>query len=364
MLPEDKLEGENLKKLLGEFKKGAVVPGKRALQRKSLKDRQVFFSSVEKFLSIQNWIFSKETAESYISHRRSTSNQYGKLPMESTIARYIAQLRSFNDYCIVRGYLKVNFCKWLIKAPESVILKPHVDLSMDVILKAIQLGTKPSKGDRSRSKFIKQESADAQLFMLTTSRRSGEMAKLTGSDIHMEAVRPYYIAIMKGGKRKQWPVPKNLMKMMAARQHKDKVFEVTPETTIKHFQEGLRKQGIPEDIIDQVNNHTFRKAFAKERRRRGEKIEDIADAMNDTIETVKKYYLAEDQETIERTVNNASYIREGIEMNSILADIAELVNIRTKDPRFKQLLSTLQEDKFVLEIPFTQIGINEMRSPK
>lgn len=282
-MAKDKLHGKNLQQAVAEYGSGEY--SKKPLSKITKKDRRLLGENLTKFFKANDWIFDEQTARAWI-----TAKSQGASP--SSISRYTAQVRAFNNFCIERRYLTINFCQWIAKPPET--LKPHLDLSHEVLLQAIQVGTMPGKYDKARSLKIKQEGHDALEFMLFTSRRSGEMAKLQGSDINVNASEPTYFAQLKGGKYLDFPIPENLLQMMKERQDKKRVFEVSPRATITYLRNGLRKLGISEDIAGRADNHTLRKAFAKERYRNSDSVEEIADAMADTVEVVRKHYLGRD----------------------------------------------------------------------
>ncbi len=300
-------------------------------KQKTKKDRRLLGEQLTKFFASNGWVFDEQSARVWISNK-------SKGAKESSIGRYIAQIRAFNSYCIERRYLAINFCQWIAKPPENKMLKPHLDLSHKLLLKAIQLGTQVGKGDRSRSIKSKMEGKAALMFMLFTSRRSGEMTKLLGSDININASIALYYAHLKGGNYLSFPIPENLITMMRARQNKDKVFEVTADATIEYLRRGLRKLNISEEILKEVNNHTLRKAFAKERYRNGDDPDKIAEAMADTIDVVRKYYLDRDLEKIKETVNNTREAKQNIPEELIIESIRASIRMYTKDdPRFNPL---------------------------
>ncbi len=357
MLPEDKqIKGKSLKEVLLSYSTGDF--NKTQLSNKSKKDRRLFCAGLEEFFKKEGWSFNEQTARKWVMSKH--TRQDGSQASLGSQRRYVAQLRAFNNFCIQRGYLAVNFCQWIAKPSEALTIKEIPDLSDEIVFKAMILGTTQSKGDRSRSIFIKQESYDSMMFYRFTSRRSGEMASLRGKDIHTEAQDPYYEVTLKGGKRRKFPIPANLIEMMARRQKNKKAFYVTPITTIKHFRDGLRACGVDEEIVMQCNNHTFRKLFAKEKYRNGEDISKIADAMADTIETVKKYYLGEDLEAIKKTVNNSKYIKSGVPLSDLMNEIMEYLRVKTEDARFEMPRILMNKEKVLFEFDLTSEGKKEM----
>jgi len=351
------ITGKRLKEAVLSYSTGDF--NKIQLSNKSKKDRRLFCDSLQRFFDHEGWVFTEQTARQWIESKKTKQN--GSQASLSSQRRYIAQLRAFTNFCIQRGYLMVNFCQWIAKPSEVLTIKEIPDLNDEIVFKAMKLGTTPNKGDRSRSVFIKKESYDAMMFYRFTSRRSGEMASLRGQDIHTEASNPYYEVTLKGGRRKKFPIPANLIEMMTRRQKNEKAFAVTPVTTIKHFRDGLRSSGVAEEVVMQCNNHTFRKLFAKEKYRNGEDISKIADAMADTIETVKKYYLGEDLEAMKRTVNNSKFIRNGIPMMDLMNEIMEYLKVKTEDERFELPNILMKDEKVSFDLSFTEEGKKEMK---
>ncbi len=357
MLPKDQqIVGESLKEAVLLYSTGDF--NKTQLSFKTKQDRRIFCAELEEFFEKEGWVFNEQSVRKWLQNKQTKKN--GSQAKLSSQSRYIAQLRAFNNFCVQRGYIAVNFCHWIAKPPESLTLKEIPDLSFDIVFKAMKLGTTPGKGDRSRSIFIKIESYEAMLFYLFTSRRSGEMASLLGKDIHTEAQDPYYVVRLKGGKVKKFPIPNNLVEMMYRRQKNKKAFSVTPVTTIKHFRDGLRACGVDEETVMLCNNHTFRKLFAKEKYRNGEDISKIADAMGDVIETVKKHYLGEDLEAIKRTVNNSKYISHGVPISDLMDEIMDFIKVKTEDTRFELPRILMTKGKISFDLDLTLEGQQEM----
>lgn len=337
-----------MREALELYKSGSV--SKKSLRDKTKKDRRNFFTRLENFFVAKGWIFSEETANNFITLM--SKRQDGTDSKKSSIARYIAQLRAFNSFCIEKGYLTNHFTKWIAKPPEEETLPKPVDIAHDVLLTAIFSGTTAGSGDRSISRDAKNESRAALLFELYTSRRSGEFVKLKGLDIHPEGSDPYYTVELKGGKQKNYPIPENLITMLEERRHKEKVFDVTPEKTIRHLRNGLLEQGISKEIVERVNNHTLRKAFAKEKNRNGEPIQRIASAMGDTVETIETYYLSDDLVAMRETVNNSKDIRPMLPIKKILDDVLRILHNYAGDDRF-QIPQLVIEDncpKIIVEL--------------
>lgn len=358
MAHKDKqVSGEDLREVLSLYSTGDF--NMIRLSEKSKKDRRLFCAGLEKFFNLTEWVFNEQIARKWLESKQTKKD--GSQAKLSSQSRYIALLRAFNNFCIQRGVITINFCKWLAKPPEALTIKEIPDLSDEVVFEAMKRGTTPGKGDRSRSIRIKKDSYDAMLFYRFTSRRSGEMASLKGKDIHTEASYPYYEVIIKGGKRKKFPIPANLIEMMAQRQKNEKAFNVNPVTTIKHFREGLLACGVAEEIVMQCNNHTFRKLFAREKYRNGEDISKIADAMADTIETVKKYYLGEDLEAMKHTVNNSKYITHGIAISDLMNEAIEYLKVKFEDPRFEMPRILMTEGKISFELNLTAEGQEDMK---
>lgn len=358
MAHKDKqVSGEDLREILSLYSTGDFNTIR--LSDKSKKDRRLFCAGLEEFFNLNEWIFNEQTARKWLESKQTKKD--GSKAKLSSQNRYIAQMRAFNNFCIQRGVTTINFCKWLAKAPESLTIKEIPDLSDEIVFKAMKLGTTPGKGDMKRSAFIKQESYDAMMFYRFTSRRSGEMKSLKGKDIHTEASDPYYEVTLKGGKRKKFPIPNNLIDMLSLRQKNKRAFKVTPETTIKHFRDGLRLCGVAEEIVMQCNNHTFRKLFAREKYRNGEDISKIADAMADTIPTVKKYYLGEDMEAIKKTVNNSKFIKGGVPISDLMDEAMDYLKVKFEDSRFEMGRIKIDEKKILFELNLTKEGIEELR---
>ena len=331
----DTLKGNLLKQSVAEYGCGKYATKK--LREKTEKDRRLFGENLTLFFNGNGWMFNEQSARAWIESK-TNHDEKGTVTNKSSFNRYVAQIRAFNKFCIDRKYLTLNFCQWISKYPEYETLKPIPDISHEVLLKAISLGTLKGKYDKLRSLRIKIEGEAALLFMLFTSRRSGEFVKLEGTDIKLAATEPKYFAHLKGGKYLDFPIPENLLEMMRKRQHKKKVFEVTPSTTIQYLRNGLRAQGVPEATIKLVDNHTLRKAFAKERYKNKESVDKIADTMDDTVEVVRKHYLGRDLEGMRNTVNNTKIAKESIEVSSIVKDIKSYIETITRnDSRFNPL---------------------------
>ena len=323
------LKNKLLKQAVAEYGSGDY--SKKPLREKTKKDRRLLGEHLTKFFASNGWIFDEQSARVWIAGKSKNAKQ-------ASVRRYVAQIRAFNTYCIERHYLTENFCKWIIKPTENETLKLILDLNHQTLLKAIQLGTQVGRGDRSRSIKSKMEGKAALEFMLFTSRRSGEMSNLRGSDININASEALYTSNLKGGKCLEFPIPQNLIPMMRARQYKERVFEISPHATINYLRIGLRKLNVAERIVKEVNNHTLRKAFAKERYKNGDSIEKIAEAMADTIEVVKKYYLDRDLEKIKETVNNTREAKRNIPVDKIIESIRGSIRMYTNDdPRFNPL---------------------------
>jgi len=348
------LEGERLKQAIAIYKSGKVA--KKQLRAETLKKRKKFLLRFEKFLSTVNWVFNEQTARGFIDSMRTRKD--GKPSALTSIKTYIGDLRAFNRWCIDQRYLSVHFTQWIPKPSEAETMPEPVLLRGDIIDKAIILGTTPGKYDNKRTRFIKNESRIVQQFLRKTGRRRSEVFTLRGSDLHPDDVVPSYWYTQKGGKRTSRPISADMIEEMRKRQLKEKVFEVTPETTIKHLRDGLKAQGIDEKIV----NHTLRKLFAIERNNNGETIYDIAQALGNTVKIVERHYLSNDISKIADTVNNSMAIRNGLSIERNIDTAMKSLRNTFKGSRYKKVRLVMKDGVIVFEIPLTDEGKKELES--
>lgn len=348
------LEGEKLKQAIAIYKSGKVA--KKQLRAETLKKRKKFLLRFEKFLSTVDWVFNEQTARDFIDSMRTRKD--GKPSALTSIKTYIGDLRAFNHWCIEQRYLSVNFCQWIPKPSDAETTPEPVLLRGEVIDNAILLGTTPGKFDNKKTRFIKNESRVALHFLRKTGRRRNEVFTLSGSDLHPDDVVPCYWYTQKGGKRTSRPIPADMIDEMRKRQQKEKVFEVTPETTIKHLRNGLRMQGIDERIV----NHTLRKLFAIERNNNGETIYDIAQALGNTVKIVERHYLSNDISKIADTVNNSMAIRNGLSIEKNIDTVMKSMRNIFKGSRYQKVRLIMNNGVIRFEIPLTEEGKKELKS--
>lgn len=343
----DKLKGDLLKQALAQYADGANKDGK-VLQAATLKDRRLLCENLTSYFNSVNWVFNETTARGWVELKKKNSTSIDSRKKLASTRRYVAQIRAFNSWCVLRHYLTINFCQWINRPNEPETMKPHLNLSHDTLLQAIQLGVTTGKFDKARSKRIKKEGYDALMFMLFTSRRSGEMVALRGRDINI--MDKLYRVRLKGGRILDFPIPENLVSMLAARVHKDRAFEVTAATTIKYLRVGLTKIGIDNNVTTEVINHTLRKAFARERKRNGDSVEEIASAMADKVDVVLKYYLDRDLDNMKKTVDNTAQSKNNIPVTDKIKEIRQFIErVVSNDSRFNPLAAetALNVDKLL-----------------
>lgn len=348
------LEGDILRQAIDTYKSGKVA--KKQLRAETLKKRKKFLLRLELFLQTVEWIFNEQTARNFIDSLRTRKD--GKPSALTSIKTYIGDLRAFNRWCIDQGYLAVHFAQFIPKPPEAETMPESVLLRGDIIDKAIILGTTPGQYDNKRSRFIKNESRVVLQFFRKTGRRRSEVFTLRGSDLHPDDVVPCYGYTQKGGKRTSSPIPADMVDEMRKRQHKKIVFEVTPETTIKHLRDGLAKQGIDSKIV----NHTLRKLFAIERNKNGETIYNISQALGNTVKIVEKHYLSNDISEIAETVNNSMAIRNGSSTEKNIDTALKSLRNIFKGDRYQKVRLVMKNGLIVFEIPLTDEGKRAMES--
>lgn len=342
---------------LENYKSGEF--GDSELTQKTKKNRRLFCEGMERYFDAHGWIWNEQASRNYINYKKNLVLHNGKKPQANSVRNYIAVIRAFTEFLIKRGHLQKNFCQWIAKPKEEIkIIDPRL-LDVTILKQAIELGTRPTWTDR-RSVFTKAESFDALNFMLDTGRRKGEVLKLKGSDIHFEAENPFYIAVLKGGQRRQFPIPKSVVPILKKRRHKDKVFEVSGEAMIGHVRRGLKALHIEADVTADWVNHTFRKAFARERNRNGESIQRIAQSLANSVEVCERYYLGYDYTSIESTVNNSRTIQHGLALIDIFDEIEKFVRIKTEDNRVETPRAGWENGEFVIRIKPSLIGEREL----
>jgi site-specific recombinase XerD len=348
------LKGKKLTQAIAVYNSGKVA--KKQLRAETLKKRRKFLVRLERFLNTVGWVFNEQTARGFIDSLRTRKD--GKPSALTSIKTYIGDIRAFNRWCIDQGYLTVHFTQWIPKPPEAETMPEPLNLSGEVIDRAIILGTEPGQYDNKSTRFKKSESRIILQFFRKTGRRRSEVFNLRGSDLHSDDVVPCYWYTQKGGKRVTRPIPADMVNEMRKRQHKEKVFEVTPETTIQHLRNGLEIQGIKRKIV----NHSLRKLFAIERNKNGETIYNIAKALGNTVKIVEEHYLSSDISSIADTVNNSMSIRNGLSIGkNIDAALKSLRNI-FKGRRYKKVQLIMKDGKITFEIALTDEGKKEMDS--
>lgn len=348
------LEGERLKQAIAGYRSGKIA--KRQLREATLIKRIKFLNRFEQFLATVGWVFNEQTARAFIDHLKTRKDS--KPSSLKSLRTYNADLRAFNQWCIDQRYLTVHFCKWIPKPPEAETMPEPLTLSAEVIDKAIILGTTPGIYDNRKNLITKAESRTVLQFLRKTGRRRSEVFNLKGSDLYPDADVPCYFYTQKGGKRKSMPIPADLISEMRKRQHKDKVFDVTPDTTITHLRNGLLKQGIDVKIV----NHSLRKLFAIERNKNGETIYNIAKALGNTVKIVEQHYLSSEISDIADTVNNSMTIRNGLSTEKNIDTALKSLRNIFKGDRYQKVRLVMKDGIITFEIPLTDEGKKEMGS--
>lgn len=354
MIGKEELSGDKLQIALKEYESGLV--GSRILQPESLKNRKKFIQRLEVFLCGK--AFNQDTARDFIKFISTTKQGLASKP--STIATYNGKLRGFCQFLVDEGYIQNNFCKKIPKPKEEAVKAHIAAIKPELAQRAIILGTSRGKYDNSKTMRVKDESRLALMFALTTGRRRSEILSLRSEDLFLDDDPPFYWATLKGGGRQIFEVPpvKSLIDVLRARSKREKIFEVTADTLNKHLQNGLRQLG----ITKKVTMHDLRHIFALERLRRGESIYHVSRLLgHKRIEITAKYYTPYVMTDYSSTLRNSTIIRHGLSLQEVIDDVGKLVRERVRDDRFESVQLKMHEDGVELRIPYSKIGLREMK---
>lgn len=353
MRNQEELQGALLQKALEEYKSGLF--GVKTLRDESLKNRRKFIIRLENYLNGKP--FNENSARDFIQFLKVTKT--GKPAAPSAIATHVGKIRALGQFLVTQGYIEKNFCQNIPRPTKDQLQTPITPLAPEILLKAIKLGTTPTKYDRGRSRAVKADSRIALLFALHTGRRRSEILKLKGEDLNLDDKPPSYWATLKGGRRHMFEIPpvKMLLTGLRERQNREKVFQITGEVMIKHLNDGLRKMKVNKKVVV----HDLRDVFAIERLRNKEEAFRVGRLLgHKRLQTTLDHYVPYILTDYSETLRNSSIIRHGLSVSEIADNIRDEVQRKAKDDRFLEARTTITDKGISIEIPFSKSGLREI----
>ena len=167
------------------------------------------------------------------------------LDEQSSRARHTTELRSFINWCYkYKDLFEKNWSFKLIM--PSVPRKKWNLLSEEMALKVINKGCIPNSFDNYLIRKAKEEHHLALQFILLHGFRVGEVIKMRGADLKLEANEPYVILRNSKSKEEQeWqPLHSHFIPILRERINNDKLFSITEKTCNKLLHRGAERLGL------------------------------------------------------------------------------------------------------------------------
>lgn len=316
---------------------------------------------------VNNYSSDTDSAKSTVKNRNNTLRRIyswlnGREFDQNTVVEYFREYKKnharsshLSQMKLVKAFLTFlvehkhimsedNFTSFL-KLPKEVV-SPWEYIEPTICDKIIEEGCQEGLGDKSRSRYYKNEGKLCLKFMLRTGLRSKEARSLIGSDLYLYQDPSAYYALRKGGKIKEKLfVPLDMLDVLKDRTAREKVFDVSEDLLNDILKRGATRLG----VTARVHSHLLRKVFISNHARHGmnpiwlKKLAGHAD-----IKTTLKYYVDLDDKDLALEMNaNQNDIMKDLPPKQILdLGLKEIMKTRiysnTKDtPIINQTSNTL-----------------------
>lgn len=272
--------------------------------------------------------YSFETVREYLLHL----NERGLKP--NSILDEVRMFRALTNFLFKRKYINESFADEIAK--PKVPPKDFPDISQEMVEKIIEAGVEIGLGDRSRSKFYKEEARLALHFILRTGLRINELIQLKGSDLNLFGDPPSYRVHSKGGSVEWLPLPLDMIDILQKRLEYPRLFVTSEKLCNTVLTRGIKRLGIM--VNTKLTCHTLRHIYATNLVRNKVTPQFLARLMrHSSVEVTNKYYTHLNLSDLSLIVNSTqSVVREGLKENEVFEMILKSVKSTgvNKDNRY------------------------------
>jgi len=283
----------------------------RELVETTVTRKREILTRVGKFLDGQS--FTRETVTKWIQTLQVKA---------STKDLYIRIIRSFITYCYDEDLFEKNWGRRII-TPR--LHKRMLDfVSEQVAWDIIMAGTEPGSKEDKRCRDAKLETRLALLFILFSGCRVGEVQKLRGSDLRLDAEEPFFYVQSKGQDFERQPAPQSMLSVLRQRQGREKVFNFSVRTANKALRGGSKKLKI--ENTDPTTCKSLRAIFSLTRLGKERPLHKVSRALrHKSVKTTDKYYSQYLLKDIADVVNDSNVAKPKKTKEQVLDEIITLV---------------------------------------